>query len=306
MRRWVSLGAGLLLALRAQSANAEPRQRSLQETIRLRRGATCIDENALREQVRSWLDADGVDGDLRVEVEGSDRDERAVSFRIWRGERLIAQRRFAPGPSQCAEMHAVVGLAIALALKVSLRDELLGEPIPPTAFGWSLGVAASGAWNVVPGAAAGALFWVEKELPERFSAHIGVSGLIGGSNQFDRVSGEFVTSSVAIEAALCAVPMLGKGVHGRLCTGLEARTLFASGSGFAVSRNTVLDWFSVANSLGVSVPITPKWALVGAVGLIVPLKRIQIAVVDTAGHVVDARDSAAAGGLLSVGGAYEF
>src|ERR1700745_3220784 len=120
MRRWVSVGAGLLLALRTQSANAEPSQRSLQEAIRLRRGVTCIDENALREQVRSWLDADSVKGDLRVQVDGSDSNERAVSFRIWRDNRLIAERRFAPGPSQCAEMHAVVGLAIALALKVSL------------------------------------------------------------------------------------------------------------------------------------------------------------------------------------------
>lgn len=306
MRRWVSLGAGLLLALRTQSANAEPRQRSLQEVIHLRRGITCIDESALREQVRSWLDTDTVDGDLRAEVEGSDRDERTVSFRIWRDGRLIAERRFAPGPSQCAEMHAVVGLAIALALKVSLRDALLGEPIPPAGFGWSLGGAATGAWNVVPGAAGGALVWIEKALPEHFSAHLGVSALFGGSNQFERVSGEFVTSSVAVEAALCAVPTLGKGVRGRLCTGLEARTLFASGSGFAISRSTVLDWFSVGNSLGVSVPIAPKWALVGAIGLIVPLKRIQIAVVDAAGRAVDTRDSAAAGGQLSVGAVYEF
>ena len=82
--------------------------------------------------------------------------------------------------------------------------------------------------------------------------------------------------------------------------------MFASGSGFAISRSTVLDWFSVSNSLGVSVPIAPKWALVGAIGLIVPLKRIQIAVVDAAGRAVDTRDSAAAGGQLSVGGAYEF
>jgi hypothetical protein len=256
--------------------------------------------------VRSWLDADGVDGDLRVDVEGSDSNERTVSFRVWRDNRLIAQRRFAPGPSQCAEMHAVVGLAIALALKVSLRDELLGEQIPNAALGWSLGVAATGAWNIVPGAAGGALVWIEKALPEHFSAHLGLSGLIGGSNQFQKVSGEFATSSIAVEAVLCAVPLLGKGVRGRLCTGLEARTLFASGSGFAVSRSTVLDWFSVANSLGVSVPIAPKWALVGAIGLIVPLKRIQIAVVDATGQVVDTRDSEAAGGLISLGGAYEF
>ena len=304
--RWVSLGAALILTSLPELARAEPAAHSLEDAVHVKRGVTCLDEDALREQVRSWLDADAVDGGLRVDVVGSDEDERSVSFRMWQKERLIAQRRFDPGPSRCAEMHAVVGLAIALALKVSLRDELLGEVLSPADRAWSLGAAATATWNVIPGVAGGALVWVERALPEHFAAHLGIAGLFGGSTGFERVSGEFMTSSVAVDASLCTLPSLGKRVRGRLCTGLEARTLFASGSGFAVSKAAVLNWFSLENSLGVSVPLAQRWSLVGAVGLVVPLKRVQIVVVDSSGRTVESRDSAAAGAALSVGAAYEF
>jgi hypothetical protein len=82
--------------------------------------------------------------------------------------------------------------------------------------------------------------------------------------------------------------------------------LFASGSGFAVSEDAVLRWLSVSNSAGVSVALGPPWSLVAAVGLVVPLQRVQIAAVDPGGKVVDTRDLAPAGGLLSLGAAYEF
>jgi hypothetical protein len=203
-------------------------------------------------------------------------------------------------------MHAVVGLAIALAVKVSLRDELFGEPPPRSSGAWSLGAAASGAWDVVPGAAGGAVVWLEKAFPEPFAVHLGVSALAAGSSRFERAAGAFTTWSVALEAAACAVPTLTRGVHGRFCAGLEARTLFASGSGFAISRDTVLDWFSLVNSLGISVAIAPRWSLVGTIGLVAPLANVQIAVVDPGGRVVETRELAPAGGLISLGGAHEF
>ncbi|HVW28749.1 MAG TPA: hypothetical protein VHC69_25460 [Polyangiaceae bacterium] len=306
MRRWASLGATLLLVFRAEAAAAAPALRSLHDTIHVTPGATCIDDEALREQVRSWLDADAVEGDLRVEVEGSSRDERFVSFRMWRGAALLAERRFAPGPADCAQLHAVLGLAIALALKVSLRDELFGGPSPRSSGAWSLGAAASTEWNVVPGVAGGAVVWLERTLPEPFALHVGLSAVAGGGAKFEHVSGDFTTASVALEAAACAVPSFGTAVRGRLCSGLEARALFASGNGFSVSKDAVLDWFSISNSLGVSVAIAQKWSLVGVVGLVVPLQRVQIAVVDTSGRVVETRDLAPAGGVLSLGGAYEF
>jgi hypothetical protein len=302
----LSLGAVLLFVFGASAAHAAQGRRSLRDAIHVSRGATCIDDMALREQVRAWLDADTIDDDLRVEVEGSDRDERFVSFRMWRGNQLIAERRFTPGPSDCAQMHAVVGLAVALALKVSLRDELFGEQRPSPSGAWSLGAAANGALNVVPGAAGGAVLWLERALPENFAAHVGVSTLFGGARKFDRVSGQFTTSSVALEATACAVPRFGERVRGRLCAGLEGRVLFASGSGFAVSREAALEWFSLSNSLGITVVVAPRWSFLGAFGLVVPLQRVQLAVVDPAGRAVETRELAPAGGVISVGAAYEF
>jgi hypothetical protein len=277
----------------------------VRETIDVHSGVTCLDGATLREQVRSWLDADSVDGDLRVEVDGSDREQQTVSFRLWHRDELIAQRSFAPGPSDCAELHAVVGLAIALALKVSLRDELLGEPRPP-ARTWSIGAAANFAWQVVPGAAGGAVLWLEKLFPRHFSVQLRLSGLLGGSNGFEHVSGEFTPSSLAVEVAACALPLSGERVRGQLCVGFEARALHASGSGFDTSKETTLDWFSVSNSIGISVAVAPRWWLTASAGVVMPLQTVQISVVDPGGHVVDTLESSPAGGLFSLGGAYEF
>jgi hypothetical protein len=316
LHRWASLGATLALVCRSQAALAAPSPRSLHDTVHVRRGATCIDEPALLEQVRSWLDADAVEGDLRVDVEGSSSDERFVSFRIWRGDRLIAQRSFAPGPAQCEQMHAVLGLAIALALKVSLHDELFGPPpprppppgpvVPQPPGKWSVGVGTSLGWNVIPGLSGGGVLWVEKSFSQHFSAHLELSELASGGEGFQRVAGEFSSSSVAFEAGACAVPSLGKGLNCRLCLGLEGRVLFASGGGFAVSKDATLGWLSISNAAGVSVALAPSWSLVGSVGLVVPLQRVQIAVVEPGGSVVETRDLGAAGGLLSFGVAYEF
>jgi hypothetical protein len=219
---------------------------------------------------------------------------------------VIAERAFSPGPSQCEQMHAVVGLAVALALKVSLRDELFGEEAPPAQGKWSVGAAASVAWNVIPGVAGGAVLWGERSFSESFALHLGVSGLAGGGTRFERVSGEFVPASIAVEAAACAIPSLTSGVRGRFCAGLEGRTLIASGSGFAISKDTVLDWFSFVNSAGAAFAIAPGWSLIGTVGFVMPLQKVQIAVADPMGRIVETRESTPVGGQLSFGAAYEF
>jgi hypothetical protein len=306
MRRWVSLGAILLVALRGETARAASPQRPVREAIHVRPGATCIDEEALAEQVRSWLDADSVEADLRVDVEGHSQDARFVSFRIWQKDQLIAERRFAPGPAECTQMHAVVGLAVALALKVSLRDELLGESSAPEPGRWSVGAAAAAAWDVVPGAAGGASLWGERSFARYFAARLGFSGLVAGANRFERVTGEFSSSSLAVEAALCVVPRLTKSVRARVCAGLDARALFVEGSGFADSKSTVVEWFSVSNSIGASVDLGPHWLLIGSISLVLPLERVRIVVAEPRGSVVEAREAAPAGGLLTIGGAYEF
>src|SRR5262249_32483078 len=151
------------------------------------------------------------------------RDERFVSFRIWRADRLIAQRSFAPGPAQCEQMHAVLGLAVALALKVSLRDELLGPPVLRPPGRWSVGAGASAGWNVIPGLSGGGVVWGERSFPERFSLRLELSGLAAWDETFERVPGRFTTSSVALQAAACTLPMFAEGVTGRFCVGLEGR-----------------------------------------------------------------------------------
>ncbi|HEX3597502.1 MAG TPA: hypothetical protein VHU80_20480 [Polyangiaceae bacterium] len=81
-KSWAFPAILVFVVLFSTSAVAVPRLRTLREAVQIRPGVTCIDETTLREQIRSWLDADSVDGNLRVEVDGSNTDARTASFRM--------------------------------------------------------------------------------------------------------------------------------------------------------------------------------------------------------------------------------
>src|SRR5687768_6813652 len=86
----------------------------LADALVVRAGATCLERDRLVAQIRTWFDRDRIDARLVVEVVGDEDDPLKLAFSIRRAERIIAVRRFEPAPDRCADLHAVVGLAIAL------------------------------------------------------------------------------------------------------------------------------------------------------------------------------------------------
>lgn len=107
---------------------------ALGEAIVVRRGATCLDHDRLVAQIRSWLDRESIDARLVVEVAGDGADPRRLAFTLRRDDTVIAVRRFEPAPARCGDLHAVVGLAIALAIDATLLESVAGEtPTEPPA-----------------------------------------------------------------------------------------------------------------------------------------------------------------------------
>src|SRR5882672_8649630 len=123
-----ALSAVVVLLLPTPEALAAGPQRALTDAIQVRPRATCIEATALAEQVGTWLGTDTADADIWVRVEGSGDDSRTVSFEMGRGDRRLHRRRFAPGPERCDHLQAALGLAIALAIRVSLLDEIVAPP----------------------------------------------------------------------------------------------------------------------------------------------------------------------------------
>src|SRR5882672_1850766 len=92
-RRRLSLGlVWLCFCLPGAARAGDPNPvRSVRDAIHLQAGATCLDVAVLVEHVRAWLGATEVDQDLWIDVEGSPKDPRVVTFRTGRGPYPMSQ-----------------------------------------------------------------------------------------------------------------------------------------------------------------------------------------------------------------------
>jgi hypothetical protein len=290
-------------------------QRPLVEAIELHPGATCIESAPLAEQVAAWLGSDTADADLWIKVEGSPDDPRVVWFDMGRGDQLLARRRFAPGPERCDQLHAALGLAIALAIRVSHNDEIVGPreaPKTPTPTPqkprslWGAGGSALAGLGVLPGASVGASLRLERELPPNFALRLAVIGLVTWDKTLESTAGAFDAEGAGVRLDACVVFDVSTGVRLRGCAGFLGGGLFAQGREFASARSAASGWAAAANAVEVVVRLTDRWTLDGEISLVVPLETIRVGVQSAKGDVVEARSLTSTGVTMGLGPVYHF
>jgi hypothetical protein len=282
--------------------------------IDVRPGATCVEVTALAEHVGTWLGAETADADVWVRVEGSDDDPRTVAFVMGRGARVLAHRRFEPGPERCDHLQAALGLAIALAIRVSLLDEIVGpreEPAPArpaveAQTPWAVGGGAAVAFGVLQGASIGASVSAEGDLPPNFALRFGALALVARDRTFATTAGSFDAETVAFRIDACVRFDFLPRLSGLGCTGLLAGGQFAQGHDFASSRNASWAWVAAANAIDLAVGLADRWSLSSEVTLIVPIGSTQVGVLSATGNVQEARDLSSAGVTLMLGPLYRF
>jgi hypothetical protein len=307
-----TVGCTLAIALAAPSAAAGEGRRPLGDALHIEPGATCLEGITLAQQVASWLGSDTVDADVWIRVDGGADDPREVSFRMGRRAEVLAVRRFAPGPERCEQLEAAVGLAIALAIKVSLLDDLVGRsPALPAATPeprdrWAVTAAPVASIAVIPGAAVGAGAALEEALPPNFAVRVGVVGIGGWGKTFEHVTGSFDAAVAAFRLDGCVRWALGPAVLVRGCAGVLLGGLFASGRDLPVPKDSAKGWSAAAYALGVTVDVSRRWSVDGELAAVFPFSPTSFGVRTASGDVVDARASGNVGGLLSVGPRYRF
>jgi hypothetical protein len=311
-----ALSCLLLVAFAPKRASAADHTRPLREAIAVEPGATCLETATLVEHVQSWLGADVADSDVSIEVRGSSDQPRVVEFHTLHAGRAVAYRRFAPGPERCEHLHAALGLAIAMAIRASLIDELAGtaadagvrvpEASANTARSWAIGADALAGLAVLPGAAFGLDVRIERALAHHFYVSFGLLGLAALGETFDHTPGHFDVWLLAPRIDLCAGLALSPRLLGRGCMGLSGGGLYAHGHGFPSSQDELARWFAVVNGLDFTADLAKTWSLNLAVSVILPLARTSIVVRDSTGLVVEGRDLATVGGFLGVGPVYRF
>jgi hypothetical protein len=123
---------GLASRLAFAGPPEEQPSRPLGEAIQVEPGASCLDHATLLQHLQSWRSEPELDARIAVLVHGSD-DPRQISFEVWVGSTPWIERSFEAAPEQCTDRHAVVALAIAIALDDTLAEELgLIAPAEPT------------------------------------------------------------------------------------------------------------------------------------------------------------------------------
>jgi hypothetical protein len=291
-------------------APATTQFQNLASALTVAAGVTCLDSAELVEHVSSWLGTDRVSAPLAIEVHGSPYFARTVWFRIRRGAQILAERRFEPAPARCDDLHAAVGLAIALALKATLLDSLIGGA---QAHGEAhasrplrLAAQALGGLAVMPGADVGLSVSLQSSLAERFAARFALLALVGPRGDFEHERGRFETWLGAGRLDVCSRLVELSSLDVSACVGVVAGGLYAMGEAFPMSRHALIAYLAVANALELDLELGAHWSLTLAVDLLVPLRRTSFVVRDQAGRVTATHDPTAAGGLLAVGPAYHF
>ncbi|MFY0531229.1 hypothetical protein [Nannocystis pusilla] len=119
--------AGLLLA----PAPAPPSPRPLREALRVEPGATCLTADALADAATTWLGRDTIDPSVaRIDVRGDPARPHSVAIALEiRGE--LVERTLDPPRPTCSDLHALVGLAIAIAVDAAVLEGLGYEVIEP-------------------------------------------------------------------------------------------------------------------------------------------------------------------------------
>jgi hypothetical protein len=243
-------------------AHAEPiaAPDPLSESIGLERGATCLEEARLEAQVRAFMGRDPFPRGVRIFVRGDATNPRAVAFKFVR-EGRIRERRFDPTPAPCEEAHAVVALAIALAVDADLLKRVVDlaapEPPPPN----QLTLQGAAGYQVVPGVSLGGSLGVDHRWLEWLHGRTGVFAQHSFANHVEGSRGTFDATLVAADLGACTGGDALGGFRLSLCVGVAGGALNVRGSGFTVSRSATGLWVAAESGLRMAFGRTVPWIL---------------------------------------------
>lgn len=320
----------MAVALGLAPSVARASEGALRDHITVDAGATCLDRDALVDDVQTWLGEGTIDPELSIEVKGSAEAPRVASFRVLRGGRVVAYRRFEPGPARCEHLHAAMGLAIAMALKASLVEEVAPErpaaepklaPVLPltappadsraastasTPAPWGLHASPLAALSVLPDAAFGAEVGLERSLVQFLSVRLSGVVLAARGETFGGAPGTFDAQLVAGRLDVCAAAALTPSLRARGCVGIAVGALRAQGYSYPIALDSIIPWVAAADGIDLLADLDRHWSLDAAVTLVLPLHQDGIVVRDFAGDLVAERRLATFGGLLAIGPVYRF
>ena len=309
-----------------------PTRQPIGAALSLSAGATCLSAETLAEHVATWLGRDEIEVGATIEVRG-DSFARNAAVIVVRTSAGLVERPFDDGPSGCSDLHAVLGLAIAMAIDSAVlvglgyevinaapeaaaapavdneRPPLLARrspsaPAPRRARLRAVAAVRGGVWvGVVPGVAGGGQLQVELGWRPWFELRLGVLGGWGGRRALGTGTVDIGLVAGRIDACF---GVQRRRLRPRLCVGPAAGASQAMARGFEAASDIVSPWVSAAAALELRIITTRSFAVDITVDGVVPFIKPLVAVRDPSkpGMIGDAVSFAPVGLVIGVGGAF--
>jgi hypothetical protein len=233
---------------------------TLAEAVALDPGASCLDRTRLIAHVKMWLGGDRVDRKTRVRVHGDAVDRRKLWFEIARGKEQ-SRRAFEPAPESCDDVHAVMGLAIALAIDAERLQQALLPKAPELPKLRLVSLHASAAYDVLPddsfgvglGGELSLLSWLGVRA-DAFVQHSWHDTILGSRRHF-------AAALAAGSLSLCTGGRPDPHVRLALCTGLSLGAVHAWGTDYVPSRSDTGVWIAVRSGARIHATLGIDWLL---------------------------------------------
>lgn len=316
------------------AAAPEPR-RPLAEAVTVSPGATCLSQPTLVEHIGTWLGGDTVDPGLAIDVRGDPvrSDVAAISLKTRDGG--LIERTFEGTPPTCSDMHAVIGLGVAMAIDASVledlgydvidspaaapvpqavdserppllrRDNRKLEPEPPRRRPNLRGVAVvrGSVWlGSLPGVGGGGQIHGELGWVPWLDLRLGI---LGGYTRQQLGSSDVGIGVVAGRLDVC-LGVQRKRLRPRLCLGPAIGALQANGRELPAATRGTIPWVAGMLALELRIVASRVFSLDLAIDGVVPFLRPLIAVRDPAkpSMIGDSLTVAPVGVMFSLGGAF--
>lgn len=294
----------------------------LSEALVLEANASCLDHDKLVSRVGHWLQREQVDATVHITVRGDATNPQLVAFVIERADGEHSKRTINDAPADCDQLHAALGLSIALAIDANPGEGEADAPLPdddallagkPEPAYFALGAAVFGhatsglLTDVAPALSVRAHVAFVRWLELRLGA---IGTLMGGqtvpSRVGTRLEGSFQVGIVAGRVDACAAHTLAQ-LRLLACAGGLVGDFGTRGEGFSAGAFTVNRlWTAALGGFELQAELGPWLALGAAVDVVVPLGQQRIVVVGPNLEVVGERTLSPVAVLVGVGPIFRF
>lgn len=236
---WV-VPASLCAGQAAPSNSAQAVQdKPLRDAIVVESGSTCLQQTRVVEDVQVWLGRDHVQPQVRVVVRGHADHRRSALFDITHGG-PVHRRVFDALPDICGDAHAVLSLAIALAIDAEIQAQW--EPTDaavPVSTAWQLHAQATLAYEVLPDLALGGGLGGSVRVASWLRLRTDLLVLHSRDDVIAQSRGSFDATWVGGSVSACAGGEIESHARLWLCVGAASAAVYAQGRGYSPNRSAI-------------------------------------------------------------------